>query len=94
MRDEDRPRLPDGSIPPDRMADTASLASEAMRAYNRAYVADLLAAYPNISGYGPADDFRCQLKLVAQSNDADGVWINRYGYLSDEKIEIIANACS
>ena len=51
LRDEDRPRLPDGSIPPGRMADTASLASKAVRSYNRAYVADLLVAYPNISGF-------------------------------------------
>jgi hypothetical protein len=53
LRDEDRPRLPDGSIPRGRMADTASLASEAVRAYNRAYIADLLAAYPKISGFRP-----------------------------------------
>jgi len=51
LRDEDRPRLPDGSIPPGRMADTASLASPAVRAWNRAYVADLLAAYPGITGF-------------------------------------------
>ena len=53
LRDEDRPRLPDGSISPNRMADTASLASEAVRSYNRAYVPDLLQAYPNISGFRP-----------------------------------------
>lgn len=49
LKDEDRPRLPNGSLP-DRMADTASLASPAVRDYNRAYVKDLLRAYPQISG--------------------------------------------
>lgn len=53
LRDEDRPRLPDGSLSPNRMADTASLASEAVRSYNRAYVRDLLEAYPQISGFRP-----------------------------------------
>ncbi len=53
MRDEDRPRLPDGSLPVRRMADTGSLASEAIRAYNRAYVRDLLEAYPQVTGFRP-----------------------------------------
>jgi hypothetical protein len=53
LRDEDRPRLPDGRLPQDRMADTASLASPAVRTYNAAYVADLLARYPQISGFRP-----------------------------------------
>lgn len=53
LRDEDRPRLPNGEIPPDRMADTASLASEAVRAYNRAYVRDLVREYPEIDGFRP-----------------------------------------
>ena len=53
LRDEDRPRLPDGSLPPNRMADTGSLGSEAVRSYNRAYVKDLLVEYPGISGFRP-----------------------------------------
>lgn len=53
LRDEDRPRLPDGTIPPDRMADTASLASAAVQSYNTAYVRDLLEEYPNVTGFRP-----------------------------------------
>lgn len=53
LRDEDRPQLPNGTLPSNRMADTGSLASDAVRAYNRAYVRDLLAAYPKISGFRP-----------------------------------------
>lgn len=41
-----------------------------------------------VHGYGPPDDFRRRLKLVADS-PVDGVWINRYGYLSDEKLDTI-----
>ena len=43
---------------------------------------------PLVHGYGPLDDFARRLQLVANSA-ADGVWINRYGYLGDDKIEAI-----
>ena len=44
--------------------------------------------YPIVHGYGPFDDFCRRLQLVADS-PAMGVWINRYGYLSDEKLDAI-----
>lgn len=44
--------------------------------------------YALVHGYGPVDDFRRRLQLVADS-PAHGVWINRYGYLSDEKLDVI-----
>jgi len=50
LRDEDRPCLPDGQVSRERMADTGSLASAAIRAYNRAYTRDLLTAYPQVHG--------------------------------------------
>ncbi len=53
MLEEDVPRLPDGSIPQDRMANTASLASEAVRAYNRAFIRDVFEEYPEIDGFRP-----------------------------------------
>lgn len=39
-------------------------------------------------GYGPADDFRRRL-LAAWDASPAGIWVNRYGYLSDEKLRII-----
>jgi len=53
-----------------------------------AAVAGKAAVTPLVHGYGPVHDFRRRLRLVTQSA-ADGVWINRYGYLSDEKLEAI-----
>ena len=53
LHDVDRPRLPDGRLPADRMADTGSLASTDIRAYNRAWVRDIFATYPNIDGIRP-----------------------------------------
>ncbi|QDU94188.1 hypothetical protein [Lignipirellula cremea] len=51
LRAEDKPRLPDGSLPANRVANTASLASTAVQAYNEAYVRDLLAEYPRLHGF-------------------------------------------
>lgn len=51
LRDEDRPCLPDGTLVPDRLADTACLASPAVRTYNGSYLRDLIAAYPAIDGF-------------------------------------------
>ena len=51
LRDEDRPHLPDGTLPRGRIADVASLSSPAMREYNRAYARDLVRHYPRITGF-------------------------------------------
>ncbi|MDA0711454.1 MAG: hypothetical protein O3B73_14740 [bacterium] len=50
---DDIPRLPNGEIPDNRMANTGSLASPSIRSYNRAYVKDLLKKYPDITGFRP-----------------------------------------
>ena len=48
-----------------------------------------------VHGYGPLDDFRRRFALAVQS-PVDGIWVNRYGYLSDEKLaamgEVIRDA--
>jgi len=41
-----------------------------------------------VHGYGPLDDFSRRFQLVAESA-AHGCWINRYGYLSDEKLDAV-----
>ena len=51
-------------------------------------VASKAKIYALVHGYGPLDDFRRRLQLAADSS-ADGIWINRYGYLSDEKLDAI-----
>lgn len=43
---------------------------------------------PLVHGYGPPDDVASRFELVADS-EADGVWINRYGYLSDAKLDAV-----
>jgi hypothetical protein len=44
--------------------------------------------YALAHGYGPANDFRRRLAAAWEASPA-GVWVNRYGYLSDEKLRII-----
>jgi hypothetical protein len=39
-------------------------------------------------GYGPLDDFRSRLQAAFTASQGR-VWINRYGYLSDEKLSVI-----
>jgi len=44
--------------------------------------------YPLAHGYGPVEDFRRRLKIAAEVG-AHGFWVNRYGYLSDEKLKVL-----
>ena len=54
-----------------------------------AEVAGVCAVTPLVHGYGPLDDFTRRLQLVADCSEVSGLWINRYGNLSDKKLEAI-----
>ena len=43
---------------------------------------------PIVHGYGPFDDFCRRFRVVAD-HAPDGLWINRYGYLSDQKLDAV-----
>ncbi len=43
-------------------------------------------------GYGPLEDFRRRIHVACQASQ-HGFWVNRYGYLSDEKLDAIGKAC-
>lgn len=47
----DKPRLPDGSVPPRRLSNNGSLASPQILDYTIALIRDLLKAYPDIDGF-------------------------------------------
>lgn len=49
-KEEDRARLPDGRIPPRRLANNGSLASPEIRNYTQALIRDLCRQYPEIDG--------------------------------------------
>lgn len=46
--------------------------------------------YTLAHGYGPEDDFRRRFE-VAWNASPHGVWLNRYGYLSDAKLKIVGD---
>ena len=48
-----------------------------------------IALIPLVHGYGPLDDFASRFRVIADA-DIQGIWINRYGYLGDEKLDAIA----
>ncbi|MFH1572247.1 MAG: hypothetical protein ABIL09_29925 [Gemmatimonadota bacterium] len=50
-----------------------------------------LAVTPLVHGYGPLDDFARRFRVVARSR-AQGAWLNRYGYLSDAKLDAVGQA--
>ena len=43
---------------------------------------------PLVHGYGPLEDFSNRFSTIWDA-DVDGVWLNRYGYLSDEKLDLL-----
>jgi len=43
-------------------------------------------------GYGPLHDYRARLKAAYEAADKR-VWVNRYGYLSDEKLDATGEVC-
>ncbi len=47
--------------------------------------------YALVHGYGPVEDFRSRLVAACQASSA-GCWINRYGYLSDDKLAVIRHS--
>jgi hypothetical protein len=48
--------------------------------------------YALAHAYGPVGDFRRRLQAAWQASRY-GLWINRYGYLSDEKMKVVAEVC-
>ncbi len=48
--EDDKPRLPDGSVPKRRVGNTGSLASPDIRRYTQALITDLCQQYPEIDG--------------------------------------------
>jgi hypothetical protein len=54
--------------------------------------AGAMPVYALAHGYGPVEDFP-KRQQVAWQTSRGGVWINRYGYLSDAKLKVVAEVC-
>jgi len=55
-------------------------------------VAGATPVIPMAHSYGPVEDFRTRLQ-AAWGASKHGVWINRYGYVSDGKLAVIGEVC-
>lgn len=55
----------------------------------KAAIAGRAKVHALVHSYGPTENFRERFELAITS-EADGIWINRYGYLSDEKLAVVA----
>ncbi len=67
-------------------------AAQARKIRQAQYEAGAVPVYPLAHGYGPLEDFKNRLRTAWRASP-HGVWINRYGYLSDRKLEAIGEIC-
>ncbi len=89
---EGRTRLADYAYPePDRPHPVTS-AAIARKIKQAELEAGAMPVYALAHGYGPLDDFRRRLE-AAWNASSHGVWINRYAYLSDEKLSAVGEIC-
>lgn len=90
--DDGKPRLQDYIYPePDQPHPVGAQPQARKIAQAQADAGDM-PIYALAHGYGPADDFRNRLR-IAWNASRHGVWINRYGYLSDEKMQMVREVC-
>lgn len=85
-------KLADYAYPePDRPHPVSS-AAIARKIRQAEHEAGTMPVYALSHGYGPVDDFRRRLEAAWQAS-SHGVWINRYAYLSDEKLAVVGQVC-
>ena len=85
-------RLDDYRYPEPDKAHPVTLESQARKVRQAQAEAGTTPVFALAHGYGPAEDFRKRLE-VAWKASGQKVWINRYGYLSDAKLEIVRQVC-
>jgi hypothetical protein len=90
--DEGLPSLQDYGYPEPNVAHPAGVEAQARKIAQAQREAGMVPVYALAHGYGRVDDFRRRLE-VAWRASGRRVWINRYGYLSDEKMRVVADVC-
>ena len=88
-----RPTLAEYAYPEPAAAHPVSLAAQARKIEQAQGEAGAMPVYALVHGYGPVDDFRRRLEIAWQTSAA-GVWINRYAYLSDAKLDVVRDVCA
>lgn len=90
--DDGLPRLEDYSYPETDAPHPVGLRAQTRKIAEAQAEAGEAPIYALAHGYGPVKDFRRRLK-VAWESSPHGIWINRYGYLSDAKLAVIGEVC-
>jgi hypothetical protein len=83
---EGLPRLADYGYPEPNVPHPAGIKAQAQADTGA------MPVYALAHGYGPVEDFRKRLQVAWQVRRGS-LWINRYGYLSDAKMKVIAEVC-
>ena len=87
------PRIEDYSYPDPDTPHPVGREAQARKIHQAQLEAGSTPVYALVHGYGPLADFRERLKVAWEASNGR-IWINRYGYLSDQKIEAIGEVTS
>ena len=86
--DDGLPTVEDYTYPPPDVPHPVGPRAQARKIRQAQRDAGNTPVYVLAHGYGPTDDFRKRLEVAREAGD-HGYWVNRYCYLSDEKLEVI-----
>ncbi len=89
---EGLPRLEDYGYPEPNVPHPAGAKAQARKLGQAQADAGAMPVYALAHAYGPVEDVRQRLQVAWQASRR-GVWINRYGYLSDAKLKVVAEVC-
>jgi hypothetical protein len=93
IRDDDGPpHLSDYSYPGPETPHGAGRDAQRRKIEEAQRAAGATPVYALAHGYGPKADFEDRLDIAWRASQGR-VWINRYGYLTDEKIDIVGRVC-
>jgi len=87
------PRLSDYAYPEPNAPHPVGARAQARKIVEAQREAGEVPVYALVHGYGPLDDFRRRLEAAWEAS-LHGVWINRYGYLTDDKLRVIGEVCA
>jgi hypothetical protein len=91
--DEGLDRLEDYSYPPPEVPHPVGPQAMARKIRQAQTDAGETPVYTLAHGYGPLEDFR-QRFAVGWTSSPHGSWVNRYGYLTEEKLDAIKHVAS
>ena len=90
--DQGLPSLRDYTYPEPDQPHPVGLRAQARKIIEAQIAAGSTPVYSLAHAYGPVADFRNRLEVAWRASQ-HGVWINRYGYLSDAKLRVAGEVC-